>query len=180
MTGTDLVALDRLVPFLEASLAGFKGPATARKFPSGQSNPTFLLEAASGRYVLRRKPPGTLLKSAHAVEREYRVMNALAPTQIPVPRVHLLCEDASILGTAFFVMEFLDGRIFWDPSLPEIASVDRGAYYGELARVLGERSGSPTTAAPAAMSSVRFRAGSSSTGHPRPRPSRTWRISSPG
>ena len=140
MTGADLVALDRLVPFLEARLAGFKGPATARKFPSGQSNPTFLLEAASGRYVLRRKPPGTLLKSAHAVEREYRVMAALAGTPVPVPRVHLLCEDTSILGTAFFVMEYLDGRIFWDPALPEVTSGDRSAYYAELARVLGELS----------------------------------------
>ncbi len=138
MTGTDLVALDRLVPYLEANLAGFRGPATARKFASGQSNPTFLLDAVSGRYVLRRKPPGTLLKSAHAVEREYRVMKALAGTRIPVPKVHHLCEDTSILGTAFFVMEYLDGRIFWDPALPEVATGDRGAYYAEMARALGE------------------------------------------
>lgn len=137
MTGSGLVDIDRLLPFLEANLPGFKGPATVEKFASGQSNPTFLLESASGRYVLRRKPPGTLLKSAHAVEREFRVMKALAATDVPVPRVHCLCEDTSILGTAFFVMEFLDGRIFWDPALPEVAREDRAAYYGELVRVLG-------------------------------------------
>jgi aminoglycoside phosphotransferase (APT) family kinase protein len=137
MTG-GLVDLDRLVPYLEANLDGFRGPATARKFAKGQSNPTFLLEAASGRYVLRRKPSGTLLKSAHAVEREYRVMKALAGSPVPVPKVFHLCEDPSVIGTAFFVMEYLDGRIFWDPALPEIAREDRGAYFTEMARVLGE------------------------------------------
>jgi aminoglycoside phosphotransferase (APT) family kinase protein len=147
MTGAGLVDLDRLVPYLEAHVAGFRGPASARKFAKGQSNPTFLVEAASGRYVLRRKPPGTLLKSAHAVEREYRVMRALAPTQVPVPKVHHLCEDTSVLGTAFFVMEFLDGRIFWDPALPEIARGERGAYYAEMARVLGRLASLDTDAA---------------------------------
>ncbi len=147
MTGTGLVDLGRLVPYLEENLPGFRGPATARKFASGQSNPTFLLEAASGRYVLRRKPSGTLLKSAHAVEREYRVMKALAPSPVPVPAVHLLCEDVGVLGTAFFVMEFLDGRIFWDPALPEIARDERSAYFGELARVLGELAKLDTTTA---------------------------------
>jgi aminoglycoside phosphotransferase (APT) family kinase protein len=130
--------LDRLVPYLESHLPGFQGPATARKFPGGQSNPTFLIEAASGRYVLRRKPPGVLLKSAHAVEREYRVMKALEPTPVPAPKMGLLCEDTEIVGSVFFVMEFLDGRIFWDPALPEIAREERGAYYDEIARVLGE------------------------------------------
>jgi len=138
MTGASLVDLDRLVPYLEINLDGFRGPATAWKFSKGQSNPTFLVEAASGRYVLRRKPSGTLLKSAHAVEREYRVMKALAGTPVPVPRVFHLCEDASIIGTAFFVMEYLDGRIFWDPALPEVSVSERGAYYAEMARVLGE------------------------------------------
>ncbi len=147
MTGKGLVDLDRLVPYLEANLGGFRGPATVRKFASGQSNPTFLLEAASGPYVLRRKPSGTLLKSAHAVEREYRVMKALAPTPVPVPEVHHLCEDPGVLGTAFFVMEYLDGRILWDPALPEIARDARGAYYAEMARVLGELARLDTTAA---------------------------------
>ena len=147
MTGAGLVDLDRLVPYLESSLTGFRGPATARKFASGQSNPTFLIEAASGRYVLRRKPPGTLLKSAHAVEREYRVMKALAPTPVPVPKMHHLCEDAEILGTAFFVMEYLDGRILWDPALPEIVRGERSAYFDEMARVLGELAKLDTTVA---------------------------------
>lgn len=147
MTGTGLVDLGRLVPYLETNLEGFRGPATVRKFASGQSNPTFLLEAASGPYVLRRKPSGTLLKSAHAVEREYRVMKALAPTPVPVPEVHHLCEDPGVLGTAFFVMEYLDGRILWDPALPEIARDARGAYYAEMARVLGELARLDTTAA---------------------------------
>lgn len=147
MTGASLVDLDRLVPYLEANLPVFHGPATARKFASGQSNPTYLIETASGRYVLRRKPSGTLLKSAHAVEREYKVMKALAPTPVPVPRMHHLCEDAEILGTAFFVMEYLDGRIFWDPALPEIPAGERGNYYGEMARVLGELAKLDTTTA---------------------------------
>jgi aminoglycoside phosphotransferase (APT) family kinase protein len=131
------LALERLVPYLEARLPGFKGPATARKFATGQSNPTFLLEAASGRYVVRRKPPGVLLKSAHAVEREYRVMQALAATDVPVPQAYLLCEDPEIVGTPFFVMQYLEGRIFWDPALPELPADARAAYYGELVRVLG-------------------------------------------
>jgi aminoglycoside phosphotransferase (APT) family kinase protein len=88
--------------------------------------------------VLRRKPPGRLLKSAHAVEREYRVMQALAQTPIPVPRVHLLCEDDSVVGTSFFIMDYLEGRIFWDPALPEIARDQRSRYYNEIARVLAE------------------------------------------
>ncbi|MSP50208.1 MAG: phosphotransferase family protein [Alphaproteobacteria bacterium] len=147
MTGAGLVDLGRLVPYLEAHLQGFRGPVSARKFARGQSNPTFLVDAASGRYVLRRKPTGTLLKSAHAVEREHRVMAALAGTPVPAPKVHHLCEDASVLGTAFFVMEYLDGRIFWDPALPEIARGDRAAYYAEMARVLGELARLDTNAA---------------------------------
>lgn len=129
--------LDRLAPHLAAHLPGFVGPLSARKFPGGQSNPTFLLETGAGRWVLRRKPPGTLLPSAHAVEREYRVMKALEGSAVPVPKVWLLCEDSSIVGTPFFVMDHLDGRILWDPALPEIARAERALYYGEIARVLG-------------------------------------------
>ncbi|MBD8664233.1 phosphotransferase [Rhizobium sp. CFBP 8752] len=136
--GGALLDLHRLVPYLEECLGDFRGPATARKFPGGQSNPTFLIEAASGRYVLRRKPPGVLLRSAHAVEREYRVMKALGQTAVPVPGMGLLCEDETIVGTPFFVMDFLDGRIFWDPALPDLTPEMRGDYYGEIARVLGE------------------------------------------
>jgi aminoglycoside phosphotransferase (APT) family kinase protein len=140
MSSSGLIGLDRLVPYLRANLPGFHGPATVRKFPGGQSNPTFLMETPSDRYVVRRKPPGVLLKSAHAVEREYRVMSALSGTPVPVPRVHLLCEDESILGTSFFVMDFLDGRIFWDPALPEVPVAERAAYYREIARILAELS----------------------------------------
>jgi aminoglycoside phosphotransferase (APT) family kinase protein len=138
MMDAGLLDLGRLVPFLETNLEGFRGPATARKFPGGQSNPTFLVETATGRLVLRRKPAGVLLKSAHAVEREYHVMHALRDSPVPVPRVRLLCEDPSVIGTAFVVMDFLDGRIFWDHALPEIPAAERGAYCAEIARVLGE------------------------------------------
>ncbi len=130
--------LEKLAAYLEAHLPDFQGPATARKFPGGQSNPTFLIEASSGRYVLRRKPPGVLLRSAHAVEREYKVIKALDGSAVPVPRAHLLCENPSIVGTPFFVMDFLQGRIFWDPALPEISNQERVGYYKEIARVLGE------------------------------------------
>lgn len=130
--------LEKLTPYLETHLPGFQGPATSRKFPGGQSNPTFLIETASGRYVLRRKPPGVLLRSAHAVEREYQVMKALGGSAVPVPTARLLCEDPSIVGTPFFVMDFLQGRIFWDPALPEIPKEERAGYYTEIARVLGE------------------------------------------
>lgn len=138
MSDAPLLETDRLVPYLEANLPGFRGPATVRKFSTGQSNPTFLIQASSGRYVLRRKPPGVLLKSAHAVEREYRVMRALAGSRVPVPQTHLLCEDPDVVGTPFFVMDYLDGRIFWDPALPDIAPADRTAYFEEIVRVLAE------------------------------------------
>jgi aminoglycoside phosphotransferase (APT) family kinase protein len=138
MTDPGLLDLERLIPFLEANLDGFRGPATVQKFSGGQSNPTYLIDSAAGRLVLRRKPPGVLLKSAHAVEREYQVMRALQNSPVPVPRVRLLCEDPSVIGTAFVVMEFLDGRVLWDPALPEIPKEERGAYYEETARVLGE------------------------------------------
>src|SRR5437667_3344875 len=97
----DTAALAR---YLERTLPGFKGPVTAEKTPSGQSNPTFVLSTPSGRYVLRKKPPGQPLKSAHAVDREYRVMKGLEHTDVPVPRMLLLCEDDGVIGTAFFVM----------------------------------------------------------------------------
>ncbi|MCB1536400.1 MAG: phosphotransferase, partial [Rhodoblastus sp.] len=119
----DVKTLDepRLAAWLEKNLDGFKGPLKATKFGDGQSNPTFLIESASGAYVLRRKPPGVLLKSAHAVDREFRVQKALADTGVPVAKMYLLCEDDSVIGTAFYIMQRLVGRIFWKPDLPEVS-----------------------------------------------------------
>ncbi len=92
-----------------------------RQFAGGQSNPTFLMQSADHRYVLRRKPPGKLLPSAHAVDREYRVIMALANTDVPVARAYALCEDPAVIGTAFYVMDYVEGRLFWDAALPEVA-----------------------------------------------------------
>ncbi|BCH00083.1 phosphotransferase family protein [Mesorhizobium loti] len=128
-------ALDQaaLAPYLKAEIPGFSGFASIEKFKSGQSNPTYLITAASGRYVLRAKPPGQLLKSAHQVDREFRVMKALAGTAVPVPEMlHLSAEDSPI-GRMFYVMDFLDGRIFWDPALPEARDNDeRAAIYDAM------------------------------------------------
>ena len=129
----DLVAL---ATYLEAALPGFKGPITAEKTATGQSNPTFLLASPSGRYVLRKKPPGQLLKSAHAVDREYRVMKGLEHTEVPVPRMLILCEDDGVIGTAFYVMEFVQGTVFWDPALPELDKAQRTKLYDEQNRAL--------------------------------------------
>ena len=109
---------DALAAYLRAHVADFSGDLVVEQFQGGQSNPTYRITAGERRYVLRRKPPGTLLPSAHAVEREYRVMSALAGTDVPVARTYALCEDAAVIGTAFYVMEYVDGRILWDPTLP--------------------------------------------------------------
>jgi aminoglycoside phosphotransferase (APT) family kinase protein len=137
MTGTasDL-PLDRLEPWLRRHVEGFRGPLAAERFAGGQSNPTYKLAAASGDYVLRRKPPGPLLPSAHAVDREFRVMRALAGTAVPVPRVFALCEDDSVIGSAFYIMEFLDGRIFWDQRLPGLTPDERGAMFDSMNAVI--------------------------------------------
>src|ERR687885_483000 len=122
--------IERLEGWLAKNIEGFSGPVAAERFAGGQSNPTYRLSAASGQYVLRRKPPGPLLPSAHAVDREFRVMRALADTPVPVPRVYALCEDESVIGSAFYVMEHLDGRIFWDQRLPEITNAaERAAMF---------------------------------------------------
>lgn len=126
-----------LAKYLEAAVAGFKGPLTVSKFPGGQSNPTFRVDADSGTYVLRRQPPGKLLKSAHAVDREFRVLAALKETEVPVAEVYHLCEDSSVIGSMFYLMEFCDGNIYWDPALREIEDRDtRAAMYEQMAKTL--------------------------------------------
>ena len=126
----------KLAAYLEGRIAGFRGPLKATKFPGGQSNPTFRLETASGTYVLRRKPPGTLLKSAHAVDREFRVISALRDTEVPVAKAYHLCQDDEVIGSWFYVMSYEDGRIFWDPGLPDMAKEERRAYFDEMNRVM--------------------------------------------
>ena len=113
-------------------MPGYRGPAHLVPFEGGQSNPTFRLEAPSGRYVLRRKPAGQLLASAHAVDREFRVMRALATTAVPVPHVHALCEDTSVIGSAFYVMDHVEGRILWDARLPGLSPAERRAVYASM------------------------------------------------
>ncbi len=122
--------------YLQAYVDGFAGPLTIEEFAGGQSNPTFKLTATSGQYVLRRQPPGKLLKSAHAVDREFRVLAALADTQVPVARVLHLCENRDVIGSMFYVMQYCDGRIFWDASIPEVGRAERGQIYAEMNRVL--------------------------------------------
>ena len=112
----------RLEEYLADTIPGLQSPLTAEKFAGGQSNPTFKLTAGDQSFVLRRKPPGELLKSAHAVDREFRVISALYNTDVPVPRTYTLCEDESVIGSMFYVMEYLEGRILWDPSLPDAKS----------------------------------------------------------
>ncbi|MSP68548.1 MAG: phosphotransferase family protein [Alphaproteobacteria bacterium] len=123
--------LDRasLARYLAAHVAGFGGELSLTRFQGGQSNPTYRLHAGGRDYVLRKKPSGPLLPSAHAVEREYRVMTALAGTGVPVPRTYCLCQDPGVIGTPFFVMEFVQGRIFFDPSLPGLERAERAALY---------------------------------------------------
>ncbi|MFZ9961788.1 MAG: phosphotransferase [Burkholderiales bacterium] len=127
---------EKLENYLRQQIPGFQGPLTVEQFSGGQSNPTFLLASPSGKYVLRRKPPGKLLPSAHAVDREYRVISALNQTDVPVAKAFCLCEDDSILGTAFYVMDFVDGRVMWDGTLPDSSSEERNQIYKELNRVI--------------------------------------------
>jgi aminoglycoside phosphotransferase (APT) family kinase protein len=135
MEKPDPNVLDETVlgPYLEANVPGFSGLEAIEKFNSGQSNPTYLLRARSGRYVLRAKPPGELLKSAHQVDREYRVMKALKGTKVPVPDALFLAPEDSAIGRMFFVMGFIEGRIFWDPSLPDLSgNAERAAIYDAM------------------------------------------------
>jgi aminoglycoside phosphotransferase (APT) family kinase protein len=129
---------ERLAGYLATHLPGFAGPLDVRQFRGGQSNPTYLLSTPQGGYVMRSKPGprAKLLPSAHAIEREYRVMTALAPLGIPVPKMVLLCEDEDVIGRAFYLMEHVEGRIFWQQWLPDLAPAERGAIYDEMNRVI--------------------------------------------
>jgi len=119
----------RLESYLAAHLSGFAGPALVSQFKGGQSNPTYLIETPMRRYVLRRKPPGKLLPSAHAVDREHRVISALYAQSFPVAEPLLYCADESIVGTAFFLMAFADGRVFWEPQMPDSYPAERAQVY---------------------------------------------------
>ena len=125
-----------LATYLREHVAPFSGEPIVEQFHGGQSNPTYRITAGDRRYVLRRKPPGQLLASAHAVEREFRVMSALAATEVPVPKMYALCEDPSVLGTPFYVMEYVEGRVLWDPVLPGMKPAERAVHYDELNRVI--------------------------------------------
>lgn len=122
MTATVTFDVEKLTQYLESHVTGFKGPMTLSKFSGGQSNPTFKVTAQSGTYVLRSQPAGKLLKSAHAVDREYEVLDALKDTDVAVAKVYHLCRDTSIIGSMFYLMEFCDGIVYWSASLAEITN----------------------------------------------------------
>jgi aminoglycoside phosphotransferase (APT) family kinase protein len=129
---------DALTHWLDKHLAGFAGPLTVAMFKGGQSNPTYLLTTPSQSYVMRAKPgpASKLLPSAHAIEREFAVMQALQGTAVPVPAMLCLCEDESVMGRAFYIMEYMQGRVMWDPSLPGMAATERSAIFNEMNRVI--------------------------------------------
>lgn len=126
----------KLAAYMEAHVDGYKGPLEVRQFKGGQSNPTYQLITPGHRYVMRRKPPGKLLPSAHAVDREYKVITALGKVDFEVPRTYCLCEDESITGTMFYIMDMMDGRILWDPLLPGLEPAARGKMYESLCDVM--------------------------------------------
>ena len=127
----------RLASWMRENVDSSTRTLTIAQFKGGQSNPTYLVDDGKRRYALRRKPPGKLLPSAHAVDREYRVMKALAQTDVPVPKMYALCEDPEVIGTAFFLCDYVEGRVLWDPTLPELATnAQRAAHYDELNRVI--------------------------------------------
>jgi len=136
----------RLNDWLQEHVAGYRGPLTLRQFDGGQSNPTYLLETAASKYVLRRKPPGLLMKSAHAVDREYRVLSALRARDFTVPTPLALCDDVSVIGTMFYVMTFVPGRIFWDCTMPDLTREQRAAVFDSVNATLARlHSFDPTT-----------------------------------
>jgi aminoglycoside phosphotransferase (APT) family kinase protein len=133
---TQTLDLSKLSDWMKKNVCDFSGPLSAEKFAGGQSNPTFKLSAGDRKFVLRRKPPGQLLASAHAVDREFRVIAALQDTDVPVPGAVALCKEDEIIGSMFYLMEYLEGRVFWDPVLPELNNDERSAVYDDMNRVL--------------------------------------------
>jgi len=136
VAANNAIDVERLAAWLALNVAPLDGPLEIAQFKGGQSNPTYLLAAGRQRYVLRRKPPGKLLPSAHAVDREFRVIRALADTDVPVAQALALCEDDAVIGTAFYVMEYVSGRVFWDPQLPDLAPAERTLVHDEINRVI--------------------------------------------
>ncbi len=132
----DQVDLDRLAEWMTANVEGFAGPLSYAKFAGGQSNPTYRLDTPHRAYVLRRKPFGPILPSAHAVEREYRVIAGLHPTGFPVPKPYGLCEDSTVIGSAFYVMEMVEGRTIWDGAMPLLSPSERRAHYDAMVDTL--------------------------------------------
>ncbi|MEC8955905.1 MAG: phosphotransferase family protein [Pseudomonadota bacterium] len=128
----------RLDEYLKTAVENYAGPIDVKQFKGGQSNPTYLIKTPTQKYVLRRKPPGNLLKSAHAVDREYRVIQALNRVDFPVPEPYVYCDDESIIGTVFYVMEFVEGRIFWDLDMPDSNPYERAAIYDDLNKSLAK------------------------------------------
>ena len=128
----------KLEAYLAPRIPGFQGPLSIKRFKGGQSNPTYQLVTPKHRYVLRRKPPGQLLPSAHAVDREFKVIKALSTTGFPVPTPHVLCEDTSIIGTMFYVMEMVEGRVLWEMSLPGMQPAERAAIYDSMVTTLAK------------------------------------------
>ena len=123
---------ERLAAWMADNVQGFAGPLTLRRFSGGQSNPTWAVQTSGADYVLRQKPMGAVLPSAHAVDREYRVMRALAGSDVPVPRVHALCEDVGVTGSMFFVMDLVPGRVLFDPTLAGMSAADRAATFDAM------------------------------------------------
>jgi aminoglycoside phosphotransferase (APT) family kinase protein len=127
---------DALGAYLRERMPGLTGPLSVQKFAGGQSNPTYKLQSGERAFVLRKKPPGVLLPTAHMVDREFRILNALKDTPVPVARPHLYCDDPKLIGSEFFVMDYVAGRIFWDPTLPQLSAAERRDIYREMTRVL--------------------------------------------
>lgn len=130
--------IEKLGAYLGSVIPAFGDLRAVEKFVDGQSNPTFRLRSSGGDFVLRRQPHGELLSSAHAVDREFQVLSALASTEVPVPKVHHLCNDDEIIGSMFYIMDFVDGRVYWDPSVPGVPFDERYQIYDQMNKVLAD------------------------------------------